>query len=24
LDMDFERNPRIHNVWLINKRSSFG
>jgi len=24
LDMDFERNPRIHNVWLITKRSSFG
>jgi 23S rRNA (guanine2445-N2)-methyltransferase / 23S rRNA (guanine2069-N7)-methyltransferase len=24
LDTDFERNPRIHNVWLITKRSSFG
>ncbi|MGB1383273.1 MAG: bifunctional 23S rRNA (guanine(2069)-N(7))-methyltransferase RlmK/23S rRNA (guanine(2445)-N(2))-methyltransferase RlmL [Porticoccaceae bacterium] len=24
LDMDFERNSRIHNVWLITKRSSFG
>ena len=24
LDMDFERNPRIHTVWLITKRSSFG
>ena len=24
LDSDFERNPRIHNVWLITKRSSFG
>ena len=24
LDNDFERNPRIHNVWLITKRSSFG
>ena len=24
LDNDFERNPRIHNVWIINKRSSFG
>ncbi len=24
LDMDFERNPRIHNVWSITKRSSFG
>ena len=24
LDSDFERNPRIHNVWLISKRSSFG
>ena len=24
LDLDFERNPRIHNVWLITKRSSFG
>jgi 23S rRNA (guanine2445-N2)-methyltransferase / 23S rRNA (guanine2069-N7)-methyltransferase len=24
LDMDFERNPRIHNVWLITRRDSFG
>ena len=24
LDNDFERNPRIHNVWIITKRSSFG
>jgi len=24
LDIDFERKPRIHNVWLITKRSSFG
>jgi 23S rRNA (guanine2445-N2)-methyltransferase / 23S rRNA (guanine2069-N7)-methyltransferase len=24
LDMDFERNPRIHNVWKITRRSSFG
>ena len=24
LDTDFERNPRIHNVWLIAKRSTFG
>ena len=24
LDMDFERNPRIHNVWRITRRSSFG
>ena len=24
LDSDFERNPRIHNVWLITKRSTFG
>jgi 23S rRNA (guanine2445-N2)-methyltransferase / 23S rRNA (guanine2069-N7)-methyltransferase len=24
LDMDFERNQRIHNVWLITKRSAFG
>ena len=24
LDMDFERNPRIHNVWKIERRSSFG
>ena len=24
LDTDFERNPRIHNVWLITKRSTFG
>ncbi|MGB1333425.1 MAG: bifunctional 23S rRNA (guanine(2069)-N(7))-methyltransferase RlmK/23S rRNA (guanine(2445)-N(2))-methyltransferase RlmL [Porticoccaceae bacterium] len=24
LDNDFERNPRIHNVWLITRRSSFG
>jgi len=24
LDMDFERNPRIHNVWIITKRDSFG
>lgn len=24
LDMDFERNPRIHNVWLITRRESFG
>jgi 23S rRNA (guanine2445-N2)-methyltransferase / 23S rRNA (guanine2069-N7)-methyltransferase len=24
LDADFERNQRIHNVWLITKRSSFG
>ena len=24
LDTDFERNQRIHNVWLITKRSSFG
>ena len=24
LDSDFERNSRIHNVWLITKRSSFG
>ena len=24
LGMDFERNPRIHNVWSITKRSSFG
>jgi 23S rRNA (guanine2445-N2)-methyltransferase / 23S rRNA (guanine2069-N7)-methyltransferase len=23
LDMDFQRNPRIHNVWLITKRSGF-
>ena len=23
LDRDFKRNPRIHNVWLITKRSSF-
>ena len=24
LDKDFERNPRIHNVWKITRRSSFG
>jgi 23S rRNA (guanine2445-N2)-methyltransferase / 23S rRNA (guanine2069-N7)-methyltransferase len=24
LDMDFERNPRIHNVWKITRRSTFG
>ena len=24
LDIDFERNPRIHNVWKITRRSSFG
>ena len=24
LDNVFERNPRIHNVWIITKRSSFG
>ena len=24
LDMDFERNPRIHNVWCITRRSTFG
>ena len=24
LDMDFERNPRIHNVWLITRRETFG
>jgi 23S rRNA (guanine2445-N2)-methyltransferase / 23S rRNA (guanine2069-N7)-methyltransferase len=24
LDLDFERNPRIHNVWKITRRSSFG
>ena len=24
LDMDFERNPRIHNVWRITRRSTFG
>ncbi|MDG1164221.1 MAG: bifunctional 23S rRNA (guanine(2069)-N(7))-methyltransferase RlmK/23S rRNA (guanine(2445)-N(2))-methyltransferase RlmL [Porticoccaceae bacterium] len=24
LDMDFERNPRIHNVWVITRRESFG
>ena len=24
LDPDFERNPRIHNVWMISRRSSFG
>ena len=24
LDLDFERNQRIHNVWLITKRSAFG
>jgi len=24
LDVDFERNPRIHNVWLITRRTTFG
>jgi len=24
LDMDFERNPKIHNVWKISRRSAFG
>lgn len=24
LDVDFERNPRIHNVWLITRRETFG
>lgn len=24
LDIDFERNPRIHNVWLITRRETFG
>jgi len=24
LDMDFERNPRIHNVWLITRNQQFG
>ena len=24
IDMDFERNTRIHNVWLIRRRESFG
>ena len=24
LDIDFERNPRIHNVWLITRRENFG
>ncbi|MDB4109518.1 bifunctional 23S rRNA (guanine(2069)-N(7))-methyltransferase RlmK/23S rRNA (guanine(2445)-N(2))-methyltransferase RlmL [Porticoccaceae bacterium] len=24
LDMDFERNPRIHNVWVITRRDNFG
>ena len=24
LDMDFERNPKIHNVWKISRRSTFG
>ena len=24
LDIDFERNPRIHNVWRITRRSTFG
>jgi 23S rRNA (guanine2445-N2)-methyltransferase / 23S rRNA (guanine2069-N7)-methyltransferase len=24
LDVDFERNPRIHNVWLIIRRETFG
>ncbi len=24
LDLDFERNPRIHNVWKITRRGSFG
>ena len=24
LHMDFERNPRIHNVWLITRRETFG
>jgi 23S rRNA (guanine2445-N2)-methyltransferase / 23S rRNA (guanine2069-N7)-methyltransferase len=23
LDLDFERNPRIHNVWLITRRKNF-
>ena len=24
LDVDFERNPRIHNVWVITRRTTFG
>ena len=24
VDMDFERNPKIHNVWKISRRSTFG